>query len=857
LLFQIHLGKYCISHHGKLIAMDSRREFLKKAALLSGGAAMINMLPPVIQKALAINPALGSTFYDAEHIVFLMQENRSFDHQLGMLQGVRGFNDPRAIQLPDQNKVWLQSNKDGDTYAPFHLDVKNTKVAWMGSLPHTWPDQTDAMNNGKYDRWLDVKRARNKNYAPIPLTMGYCDRNDFPFYYSLADAFTVCDQNFCSSITGTHSNRHYWMTGTVREKNEPAGIAHLWNVDNEVYPELNWTTYPERLEENGVSWKVYQNEITMGIGLKAEEDDWLGNFGTNILEFFTQYNVRLHAGGIANLQTKKENLLKQIAILEQQPADDKTKLKLAAAKRLMARIEVAQTKYTTESYNQLSAKDKAIHSKALTTNEGDAFFHELEELEYNDNGTTRKLNVPKGDVFHQFREDVKNGTLPTVSWLMPPAYFSDHPGEPWFGPWYVSEAMEILLQNPEVWKKTIFIITYDENDGYFDHVPPYTVPNPYKEHTGKVTTGIDPKMDFATKDQQNNPSASASNIRESSIGLGYRVPMIIVSPWTRGGYVCSELFDHTSSLQFLENFLEKKFGKKVIEENITQWRRTICGDLSSAFRPYYGEEINSPAFLDKKPFIESIHQAQFKQVPNNYRKLSTDEISQINFNPAQSPYFPQQEKGIRSACAIPYELYTDAQFSKADNKLSIAFGAGNTVFGDKATGSPFRVYAMNPYQGEVLRSWDYSVAAGEKLDDEWQLSAFENGQYHLRVYAPNGFYREFKGNDHNPQLTVTCRYEPDNSGASKLSGNVLVTVVNHDKKAHGITVHDNSYKTASQYLNIAGGSTKTVALNLTQSHHWYDFSVRAEGYEPFEERFAGRVETGEPGKTDPLMGGVI
>jgi phospholipase C len=156
--------------------------------------------------------------------------------------------------------------------------------------------------------------------------------------------------------------------------------------------------------------------------------------------------------------------------------------------------------------------------------------------------------VPKGDVFHQFREDVKNGMLPTVSWLMPPANFSDHPGEPWFGPWYVSEAMEILLQNPEVWKKTIFVITYDENDGYFDHVPPYVVPNPYKEHTGKVSAGIDPKLDFVTKDQQTNPSATDANIREGAIGLGYRVPMIIASPWTRGGYVCSEVFDHTSSL---------------------------------------------------------------------------------------------------------------------------------------------------------------------------------------------------------------------------------------------------------------------------------------------------------------------
>src|ERR1700761_622607 len=565
--------------------MDSRRDFLKKAALLSGGVAMANMLPPVIEKALAINPEMGSTFYDAEHIVFLMQENRSFDHQLGNLQGVRGYNDPRAINLPNKNKVWLQSNKDGDTYGPFHLDVKDTKIAWMGSLPHGFSDQTDAMNNGKYDRRLDVKKARNKNYADIPLTMGYCDRSDFPFYYSLADAFTVCDQNFCSSITGTHSNRYYWMTGTVRESNKPEAIAHLWNISNYEYPELTWTTFPERLEAEGVSWKVYQNELTMGYGLKTEESAWLSNFGTNVLEYFNQYNVRLHPGGIANLQTKRENIMQQIADLEKQPAEGRTATRLAAAKKVLANIMAGQAKYTNENSDSLPKHEQALNNKAFVTNISDPEYHELSQLKYDDKGTERELNVPKGDVFHQFRQDVTNGTLPTVSWLMPPAHFSDHPGEPWFGPWYVSEAMEILLDNPEVWKKTIFIVTYDENDGYFDHVPPYIIPNPYKENTGKVSAGIDPKLDFVTKEQQTNPSATDTNIREAAIGLGYRVPMIIASPWTRGGYVCSEVFDHTSSLQFLETFIQKKYGKDVKEENITQWRRTICGDLTSAFRP--------------------------------------------------------------------------------------------------------------------------------------------------------------------------------------------------------------------------------------------------------------------------------
>jgi len=835
--------------------MENRRDFLKKAALLSGAAAMSNLLPPVIQKALAINPEPGSTFYDAEHIVFLMQENRSFDHQLGMLRGVRGFNDPRAINLPDKNKVWLQTDAKGDTYAPFHLDRKQTKIAWMGSLPHGWSDQTDAMNKGKFDQWLKVKKSGNKAYHDMPLTMGYGDRSDFPFYYSLADAFTVCDQNFCSSITGTHPNRHYWMTGTVRESNTPEGIAHLWNVTNYNYPELQWKTYPERLDEHGISWKVYQNELSMGYRLKGEEEGWLSNFGTNVLEYYNQYNVRLHERGIAGLQAGKEDLQKHISELEKQPDDTKAAQRLAAAKRLLAGVEAAQQKYTKDNFDSLSDAQKSIHTKAFNTNTGDPDYHSLASLQYDDNGTERSLNVPKGDIFHQFRQDVKNDKLPTVSWLMSPGNFSDHPGEPWFGPWYASEAMEILLENPEVWKKTIFILTYDENDGYFDHVPPFLVPNPYKEHSGKVSAGIDPKMDFVTRDQQTNPSANEANIREGSVGLGYRVPMIVASPWTRGGFVCSEVFDHTSSLQFLENFLEKKTGKKIIEENVTQWRRTICGDLTSVFRPYNGEKIDSPAFLDKDKFIEDIHQAQFKQAPDNFKKLNSDEIALINTDHRQSTYFPQQEKGVKPACALPYELYAHGYFNKENNSFGIRFNAGNTIFGKKAAGAPFKVYAVNTFKGEELRTWDYSAAAGDTLHDEWLISDFDNGHYNLKVYGPNGFYREFKGNNANPLIAVSCSYE--NNHLSKLTGNLLIQITNNDNKKHMLSLNDVGYASGIQHQTIAAGTTAVFTFNLKNSFNWYDFSVKADGYPDFEERFAGRVETGVITKTDPLMGGMV
>src|SRR5437762_3322170 len=160
--------------------MDSRREFIKKASVLAGGAGLLHALPASVARALAINPAPGSTWLNAEHIVLLMQENRSFDHTYGTLQGVRGFNDPRAIKQHDKKSVWLQTNKEGDTYAPFHLDIKDTRATWMSSLPHSWSDQVDARNNGRYDKWLDAKHSGNKEYSGMPLTMGYYTRQDIP-----------------------------------------------------------------------------------------------------------------------------------------------------------------------------------------------------------------------------------------------------------------------------------------------------------------------------------------------------------------------------------------------------------------------------------------------------------------------------------------------------------------------------------------------------------------------------------------------------------------------------------------------------------------------------------------------------
>jgi len=844
--------------------MDSRRDFLKKASLLAGGAGLMNVLPASVARAVAIDPAPGSTWKDAEHIVFLMQENRSFDHTYGTLRGVRGFNDPRAITLDNKNPVWLQSNKEGETYAPFRFDIKATKVTWMDSLPHSWANQVDARNNGKYNGWLDHKRSGNDDYASMPLTLGYYTREDIPFYYSLADAFTVCDQHFCSSLTGTTPNRLFFWTGTVRATQDENAQANVWNEDADYLTMVNWKTFPERLEENGISWKVYQNELSVGVGFEGEEDGWLANFGDNPLEYFTQYHVKLHPEYIAALpkiiQQLNDELAKRNQKLQIVDASGKE------AKQLQNEIDWIrknidncledQKNCTAEKFDQLSAFEKIIHQKAFVTNRRDPSFHELSSITYEDGNEEREVKVPKGDVLYQFRKDVEEGQLPSVSWLVAPENFSDHPSSAWYGAWYVSEVLDILTKNEEVWKKTIFILTYDENDGYFDHVPPFVAPHPYKKETGLASKDIHTGVDYVSNiDQQ----SQKDHERESSIGLGYRVPLVIASPWTRGGWVNSQVFDLTSSLQFLEKFLTEKFGRVMAEPNISAWRRAVCGDLTSVFRANDDAKENFSEFLDRQQFIEGIHKAQFKSPPTNYKKLTIEEIETVRKNPLHSPLLPAQEKGTRSACALPYELYADGLLSDDRTTFQITMRAGNEFFDKASAGSPFHVYAPGKYQGELVRAWAYAVSAGDELSDKWKLADFENGLFQLRVYGPNGFYREFTGDGHNRDVDVMVQY--DRNDRHKPTGQLVIQVTNREKNTQSVIVTDNSYRQASQHevLGTEGSAdaSEIILWDTTRSFGWYDFSVRIKDNATFERRYAGHVETGLASMTDPLMGRVV
>jgi phospholipase C len=165
-----------------------------------------------------------------------------------------------------------------------------------------------------------------------------------------------------------------------------------------------------------------------------------------------------------------------------------------------------------------------------------------------------------------FQTDVAAGTLPQVSWLVPTSPLDEHPpAPPPLGQLEVTrQVLSTLVANPDIWRSTVLFVTYDENGGFFDHIPPPTAP---RGTAGEWLT---------TKPAVGSNVAAGGTVVDGPIGLGFRVPMLVLSPFAVGGLVCSDTFDHTSTLRFIET----RFGVPV--PNLSRWRRANTGDLTSA-----------------------------------------------------------------------------------------------------------------------------------------------------------------------------------------------------------------------------------------------------------------------------------
>jgi phospholipase C len=777
----------------------NRREFLEKSSLLLAGLGTSSVLHPSILKALAIDAASQSTFYDAEHVVILMQENRSFDHAFGALKGVRGFLDKRAFVKQDGHSVFFQKNDDGKYASPARLDLRNTKSTWMSSLPHSWADQQKALNKGKYDQWLQAKASGNKDYKNIPLTLGYYNREDLPFYYQLADAFTIFDQYFCSSLTGTTPNRLFLWSGTLREQQNGKVKANVVNenIDYDKARQAKWKSFPEILEQQNVSWRIYQNEISLPKGMSGEQEAWLSNFTDNPIEWFSKFNVKFSKGYYQNIP----NI---IAYLKQEI--EKNPQQKERLENMLSEVQEDQVKYHPDNFSKLSKEERNLHEKAFTTNVNDPDYWKL-EIGKDENG--ERLVVPEGDVLFQFRKDVEEKKLPLVSWLVAPEHFSDHPGSPWYGAWYISEVLNILTKDPETWKKTIFIINYDENDGYFDHVLPFAPPvNPGQPVDMNGKEGVE----YVDQSQEymSNPSLKNYEKIEGTVGLGYRVPMIIASPWTKGGFVNSEVSDHTSVLQFLENFIMKKYKKNVHIDNISDWRRAICGDLTSAFN---SSSVKAPQmnYLDQKEYAKTINAAKNKPVPD----LKWYSENELNGNLLEI-----QERGLKPSNPLPYHFHVNLE------------GEQIKMTNLKENGIPLLIYDRTQFNNNNYH-FSYALYSKQELSH-----AVHSGAYDYEVFGPNGFFRKFKGNKTSELEVILVNMTSKNQ--------VELIIRNHKKKNASIHLED-LYGKTKKTITVQKSEEK-IMIDLDKNKGWYDLKLT---FNDYLWHFAGRVETGKVSVSDP------
>jgi phospholipase C len=245
-----------------------------------------------------------SSLPEIKHVVILMQENRSFDHYFGTLAGVRGFADPDALKLSNGQSVFYQPDEENPKgyLLPFHLDTHASSAQKIPSTSHAWAVQHEAWNGGRMDRWLPAHRKADGVKGPY--VMGYYKRADIPFQFALAEAFTICDSYHCSVFGPTWPNRMYLMTGTIDPDGANGGPILVNKAPTGGY---TWTTYPERLQQAGVSWKVYEQQDSYGCNM-------LSNF-----KVFQQADAAspLHSRG---MQVSLEGQFEYDAIHDQLPA---------------------------------------------------------------------------------------------------------------------------------------------------------------------------------------------------------------------------------------------------------------------------------------------------------------------------------------------------------------------------------------------------------------------------------------------------------------------------------------------------------------------------------------------------------
>jgi phospholipase C len=683
---------------------------LAGAAGVVGGAAVASLLPPSLHRAMA-QPVPAGGLDAIEHVIVLMQENRSFDHYYGTLRGVRGFGDRQPLSLPDGRSVFQQPAPGGEVL-PFSLRQGAERegrpvsdIQYLGDLDHSWGGSGKAWARGWNNDWIAAKTAA---------TMTYYERQDIPLQYELADAFTICDAYHCSVFGSTNPNRNYLWTGTTGY--EPGSTKRA--VTNAAYDYdhagYDWTTYPERLEKAGLSWQIYQ--------------EW-DNFTDNSVEYFKTFKAIGHkmlAAVDGNFRTTEEFY----TALFDKPAEEQ--------QRLLKQLEAGRA--------GLTDAERSLFDRAMYRSEPSTLVQRL-------------------------RDDIKADRLPKVVWLVPSAVDSEHPGSstPVGSANLVYDVLDAIA-DPKVWSKTALLLNFDENDGFFDHVPPPVPPKP-------VSGSGDDYFDG------------------QPIGLGPRVPMTVVSPWTIGGFVNSEVFDHTSVLRLLERWTG------VQEPNISSWRRTACGDLTSVFD--FERAARPPKPAEPGPVPAPIDRWHPK--------------------PPAEQALPVQEQGRRPARALPYQ----PQVSGLVNGESVSLRLGNVGAGS----AHFAVYA---YAGELAEPSHVDIR-GEQV-----VKVPVREEYRLAVQGPNRFWFELSGSRSGRAAGVDVQTRHTARG-------LALELSNGGQQDITLRLRSLGYTNSEEQVRVAAGGAQPLEWPTDQG--WYDVEITTSQDASFRRRITGRAENGQPGVT--------
>jgi phospholipase C len=299
--------------------------------------------------------------------------------------------------------------------------------------------------------------------------------------------------------------------------------------------------------------------------------------------------------------------------------------------------------------------------------------------------------------------------------------------------------------------------------------------------------------------------------------------LIAVSPWSKGGWVNSQVFDHTSMIRFIEKRFEKEHPD-LIEPNITKWRRAVAGDLTSIF------DFATP----------NDHRVT---LPSTAGYLPPDLLPHDTYPVTPSNVVmgvPNQEPGSRPARALPYELnvYGAARFN--DKSMRLVF---------ENTGDATAVFHVRSGNPSVLPR-SYTVEANKSLADAWTVTE----SYDLSVYGPNGFFRSFKGSV--AARTVRAKLDVRASYNTGDQGGITLRIINSGEHTAKLSIV-NAYTGESSGELLAPREDMDHEWSLSATHGWYDLIIRITGDDAFEYRLAGHVETGRDSMSDPALGGLV